>query len=75
VKIPVIGVGGISNTDDAVDFLVAGADAIQVGTATFADPSVALRIVAGLHHYLTAAGLSRASELRWHPDIVENTVC
>jgi dihydroorotate dehydrogenase (NAD+) catalytic subunit len=75
VSIPVIGVGGITDTDDAVDFLVAGADAIQVGTATFADPWAAVRIVAGLDDYLAAAGLSRASELRWHPDVIENVEC
>jgi dihydroorotate dehydrogenase (NAD+) catalytic subunit len=75
VTIPVIGVGGIANTEDAVDFLIAGADAIQVGTATFTDPSVAIRIVAGLHDHLEAAGLSRPTELRWHPDPAENTLC
>jgi dihydroorotate dehydrogenase (NAD+) catalytic subunit len=72
VRIPVIGIGGISDTDDAVDFLVAGADAVQVGTATFSDPSAAVRIVAELHDHLTAAGLSRASALRWHPDAIDN---
>jgi len=71
VTIPVIGVGGITDTGDAVDFLVAGADAIQVGTATFVDPSAAIRIVAGLHHHLAAAGLSRVSELRWHLDDID----
>jgi dihydroorotate dehydrogenase (NAD+) catalytic subunit len=75
VSIPVIGVGGIANTDDAVDFLVAGADALQVGTATFTDPSAAVRIVAGLRDHLAATGLSRASELRWHPSNVDNTEC
>jgi dihydroorotate dehydrogenase (NAD+) catalytic subunit len=43
--LPIIGVGGISNIDDAMEFLVAGASAIQVGTATFADPAVSERIV------------------------------
>jgi dihydroorotate dehydrogenase (NAD+) catalytic subunit len=71
----VIGVGGIADTDDAVDFLVAGADALQVGTATFTDPSAAIRIVAGLHDHLAAAGLSRTSELRWHPSEIENAPC
>jgi dihydroorotate dehydrogenase (NAD+) catalytic subunit len=75
VSIPVIGVGGIANTDDAVDFLVAGADAIQVGTATFPDPSAAIRIVTGLEEYLAAAGLSRATQLRWHPDAFESAPC
>jgi dihydroorotate dehydrogenase (NAD+) catalytic subunit len=71
VAIPVIGVGGITDIGDAVDFLVAGADAIQVGTATFVDPSAAIRIVAALHHHLAAAGLSRALEMRWHLDDID----
>ena len=75
VSIPVIGVGGIASTEDAVDFLIAGADAIQVGTATFSDPSAAVRIVAGLEDYLAAAGLSRAAQLRWHPDLTESALC
>jgi dihydroorotate dehydrogenase (NAD+) catalytic subunit len=74
VTIPVIGVGGIAGTDDAVDFLVAGADAVQVGTATFTDPSAAVRIIAGLNDHLSAAGLSRPSDLRWHPDDIENAL-
>lgn len=67
VRIPVIGIGGISDAGDAVDFLVAGADAIQVGTATFADPSAAVRVVDGLREHLAVAGLSRPRELRWQP--------
>src|ERR1017187_5864818 len=75
VRIPVIGIGGISDTGDAVDFLVAGADAIQVGTATFTDPSAAVRIVDGVRAYLAEAGLSRPCELRWRPPDVEGTAC
>jgi dihydroorotate dehydrogenase (NAD+) catalytic subunit len=73
VRIPVIGVGGITDTDDALDFLVAGADAVQVGTATFVDPSASIRIVAGLTDHLARSGLSHASELRW--DQVETAGC
>jgi dihydroorotate dehydrogenase (NAD+) catalytic subunit len=69
VRIPVIGVGGISDPGDAVDFLVAGADAVQVGTATFADPATAHRVVDGISDYLEQAGLSRPADLRWHPGI------
>ncbi len=72
VRIPVIGIGGISDTGDAVDFLVAGADAVQVGTATFADPSAAVRIVDGLADYLAEAGLTRPRDLRWQPQGVGN---
>jgi dihydroorotate dehydrogenase (NAD+) catalytic subunit len=69
VRIPVIGVGGISDTGDAVDFLIAGADAVQVGTATFADPATASDIVDGLADYLAQAGLSRPSDLRWRSEV------
>lgn len=67
VHIPVIGVGGIIDTGDAVDFIIAGADAVQIGTATFPDPSTAVRIVDGLTEHLTVVGISHLSELRWHP--------
>jgi dihydroorotate dehydrogenase (NAD+) catalytic subunit len=67
VRIPVIGIGGISDAGDAVDFFVAGADAVQVGTATFADPSAAVRIVGALAEYLAEAGVDRPRDLRWLP--------
>src|ERR1019366_4073419 len=67
VRIPVIGVGGITDTGDAVDFLIAGADAVQVGTATFSDPAAGLRIVDGLAEYVQTTGVTRLSELRWSP--------
>jgi dihydroorotate dehydrogenase (NAD+) catalytic subunit len=69
VRIPVIGVGGISDTGDAVDFLIAGADAVQVGTATFADPATANRVVDGLAEYLAEAGMSRPADLRWRSEV------
>jgi dihydroorotate dehydrogenase (NAD+) catalytic subunit len=75
VRIPVIGIGGIGTAGDAVDFLVAGADAIQVGTATFADPSAAVRVVDGLRDHLASAGLARPRELRWQPPPDAATTC
>jgi len=48
VKIPVIGIGGIASTEDALEFLVAGARAVQVGTANFYNPAASQRIVEGL---------------------------
>jgi dihydroorotate dehydrogenase (NAD+) catalytic subunit len=51
VKIPVIGVGGIASTEDALEFLIAGARAVQVGTANFYHPDIAERIALGLHEY------------------------
>jgi dihydroorotate dehydrogenase (NAD+) catalytic subunit len=70
VRIPVVGVGGITDAGDAVDFLVAGADAVQVGTATFAHPSTAIDVLDGLTEYLDGCGLSRPSDLRWTPEPV-----
>jgi len=48
VRVPVVGIGGIINADDALEFLLAGADAVQVGTATFVNPTAALEILEGL---------------------------
>jgi len=57
-ELPIIGVGGIASPDDALEFLAAGASAIQVGTATFADPSLADRLVDELPQRLKDAGVS-----------------
>jgi len=51
VKIPIIGIGGIAHPEDALEFLIAGARAIQVGTANFYDPSASLHIIAGIREY------------------------
>jgi dihydroorotate dehydrogenase (NAD+) catalytic subunit len=51
VKIPIIGIGGIASTEDALEFIIAGARAIQVGTANFYDPSTSIRIVNGIRDY------------------------
>ncbi|CAK8718910.1 MAG: dihydroorotate oxidase B, catalytic subunit [Candidatus Electronema aureum] len=63
VQIPVIGIGGISTADDAVEFFLAGATAVQVGTANFYDPSAAEKIVAGLEEYLQRHNEERISTL------------
>jgi dihydroorotate dehydrogenase (NAD+) catalytic subunit len=52
VQIPVIGIGGIMNTQDALEFLIAGATAVQIGTATFVHPNAAVEIINGLQKYL-----------------------
>ena len=57
VSIPVIGIGGIGTTEDALEFLMAGATAVQVGTANFYQPTAAEDIVAGLGSYLRQAGV------------------
>lgn len=63
VKIPVIGMGGIMNTADAVEFLLAGATAIQVGTALFKDPFIPLQIIEGLNNYLERHNMHSIREL------------
>ena len=57
VTIPVIGIGGIGTTEDALEFLIAGATAIQVGTANFYQPTAAMDIVAGLEKYILDQGM------------------
>lgn len=56
VKIPVIGIGGIACAQDALEFLIAGARAVQIGTANFVDPGVYARVLAGLEDYLRRHG-------------------
>ena len=57
VSIPIIGAGGVTNANDALEFLMAGASAVQVGTATFADPTAPLAVIEGLAAYVRAQGL------------------
>lgn len=64
VKIPVIGIGGIMNADDALQFIMAGATAVQIGTANFVDPSVTMKIVDGIEQYCKANAISSLSEIR-----------
>jgi dihydroorotate dehydrogenase (NAD+) catalytic subunit len=63
VNIPVIGMGGILKTEDALEFIIAGASAVQIGTAFFYDPQAAHKIIVGLAAYLQSAGLSSLTEL------------
>ena len=63
VHIPVIGLGGISSATDAIEFLLAGASAIQIGTANFADPSLAGKVIAGIDDYLERHSMTSVKEL------------
>ena len=63
VRIPIIGLGGIMNATDAVEFMLAGATAIQIGTANFIDPCVTAKVVDGIADYLERHHLSSATEL------------
>jgi dihydroorotate dehydrogenase (NAD+) catalytic subunit len=63
VSIPIIGAGGVTNANDALEFLMAGASAVQVGTATFADPTAPLRVIEGLAAYVRAQGLASIRDI------------
>lgn len=63
VSIPVIGIGGIMTADDALEFILAGASAIQVGTASFIDPQASVKILEGIENYLSAKGFSDIREI------------
>lgn len=63
VKIPVVGLGGIMNGRDAVEFMLAGATAVQIGTANFIDPLVTVKAVDWIEHYLERHGMHSAREL------------
>jgi len=63
VKIPVVGMGGISNASDAVEFLLAGAQAVAIGAANFVNPYSMQEIASGLEKYLEARGLNQVSQL------------
>jgi dihydroorotate dehydrogenase (NAD+) catalytic subunit len=63
VKIPVIGMGGIMNTSDAIEFFLAGATAIQVGTASFIDPHASVKILEGIENWLKRKGFSNINEI------------
>ena len=64
VKIPVMGLGGITTWQDALEFIMAGAAVIQVGTASFMKPSIAMDIIDGLEKYLEEQNIGNISELR-----------
>lgn len=63
VKIPVIGLGGISSATDAVEFLLAGASAIQIGTANFIDPAISAKVAKGIVEYCERQGVGDVNEL------------
>jgi dihydroorotate dehydrogenase (NAD+) catalytic subunit len=63
VKIPIIGMGGIVDAADAIEFMLAGSTAVQIGTANFADPFVWNKVLAGLRDYLTRHAVSNVTSL------------
>ena len=64
VKIPVIGIGGISNSDDAMEFLMAGAKAVQIGTANYVDPKVTVKVVDGIRDWCRQNQISKLADLK-----------
>ncbi len=63
VKIPVIGLGGIMCAEDAIEFLLAGASAVQIGTANFIDPTITMKVIDGLNSYLDNNHFNSVSEI------------
>ena len=63
VDVPVIGCGGITGADDAIEFIMAGASAVQVGSATFSNPRASLDVLEGIERFMEKEGISSLSEL------------
>jgi len=63
VRIPLVGIGGIATIDDVLEFLVAGASAVQIGTANYYDPTVTMKLLDALPHALAEAGVASVAEL------------
>jgi dihydroorotate dehydrogenase (NAD+) catalytic subunit len=63
VKIPVIGLGGICSAKDAIEFLMAGATAIEIGTANFLDPAVSIKVRDGINDWLDSHGCQSVEEI------------
>jgi dihydroorotate dehydrogenase (NAD+) catalytic subunit len=63
VSIPVIGIGGIMNATDALEFIMAGATAVQVGTASFIEPRTAVNVLAGINSFLDIRKLTSVTQI------------
>ncbi len=63
VKIPIVGMGGIMNATDAIEFILAGATAVQIGTANFIDPAVSMKVLDGIESYCLENGFSDVNDL------------
>jgi dihydroorotate dehydrogenase (NAD+) catalytic subunit len=63
IRIPILGMGGIVDANDAIEFMLAGATAVQIGTTNFADPFVWTKVLGGLRDYMQRHGVSRVTEL------------
>ncbi len=63
VKIPIIGLGGIASADDAIQFILAGARAVQIGTYNFVDPTISMKVIDGISDYLEKNNIDNIEEL------------
>ena len=63
VNIPVVGLGGIMNAADAIEFLMAGATAVEIGTANFIDPTTTIRVIDGMNEWLDSHGVKDVHEI------------
>jgi dihydroorotate dehydrogenase (NAD+) catalytic subunit len=63
VKLPIIGMGGIATVEDALEFMIAGATAVQIGTANFADPFIWPKLISGLETYCERHNIVRLADL------------
>ena len=63
IKIPVVGLGGIMNATDAIEFMLAGATAVELGTANFIDPAITVKVVDGINQYLDRHGFKSVHEI------------
>ena len=63
VKIPVVGLGGIASADDAIEFLLAGASAIQIGTANFVNPQITIEVIDGIKKYMETNGFDSIKQI------------
>ena len=74
VKIPVIGIGGISNVDDAIEFLITGAKAVQIGTANYIDPEITVKIIKGIRNWCRQKKILSLLEENWGQKTLMRTV-
>jgi dihydroorotate dehydrogenase (NAD+) catalytic subunit len=63
VKIPVIGLGGIMNSNDALEFIIAGAKGVQIGTANFVNPLATIQIIEGIERFMVEEGIDDINNL------------
>ena len=63
VSVPIIGMGGIMNAEDAIEFMIAGASMVAIGTANFVDPYAAIKILDGINEYLDKHNIAKVSDI------------